>query len=83
MPYTLERTIHVPLDGEHPSSCNEVTTGLLAYINKVKDIIFQPALILGLLRLAKLLGVVSEVGSSGFFSCPIDPLGREGGLSGE
>jgi len=68
----------------HPSSSDKVATGLLSHIKKVRDIMFEPTLILGLLRLAKLLRVIPEVGRSGFLPCPIDlRLSREGGRNGE
>ena len=80
----LEGTIHVPFDGEYPSSSDKVAAVLFSHVNKVKDIVFEPTLILGRLSLAKLLGVISEVGCSGFLSCPIDlRLGHEGGRSGK
>ena len=79
----LNRAVSCSFYGVHSSSHNQVSGLLLSGISQVEHVIFDPALTSRFLGLAERFGIVSEISSTGFFSCSIDlGFGREGGRCG-
>ena len=57
----LEFAISIPFNGEHPSACDKVLQFELPDVDKVEDVIVEPRLDLGRLRLDEHTGVDLEL----------------------
>ena len=69
-----EVAIFVPLNGKYPSSSDKVLARLLSEINKLKNIVVHPGLVLLEFRFKELLEILLLVGRSSFLTRTIRSL---------